>query len=105
MEPSPAEKFHLSKSKLENTLYFRKSPTGDLCFVLICQVDNYVYAGESKHVKEFEKFLQSEFDVGELCRNSFMVYGSEFCQHSDKSVTLTPAQETAGDGGPDEKIV
>ncbi len=37
--------------KLENTLYFRKTPAGDLCFVLICQVDNYVYAGETKQIK------------------------------------------------------
>ncbi len=87
------EKFQLSKSKLENTLYFRKTPAGDLCFVLICQVDNYVYAGETKQIREFEKFLQSEFDVGELCHNSFMVYGSEFCQHSDKSVTLTQCKK------------
>ncbi len=57
------------KIKLENTLYFRKTPAGDLCFVLICQADNYVYAGETKQIREFEKFLQSEFDVGEL-RNS-----------------------------------
>ncbi len=41
----------------------------------------------------FEEFLQSEFDVRELCRNTFMVFGCEFEQHDDKSVTITQSQK------------
>ncbi len=41
----------------------------------------------------FEEFLQSEFDVGELCRNIFMVYSCEFEQQDDKSVTITQSQK------------
>lgn len=34
---------HLSRSKFEPTLYFRKSDCGDLNFLLVIQVDNYLY--------------------------------------------------------------
>eukprot|EP00171_Calliarthron_tuberculosum_P021088 IDg21088t1 len=39
------EKFGLTKSKFEQTLYYRKDTEGDLVFALATQVDNYIHAG------------------------------------------------------------
>ncbi len=89
-------KFKITKSKLENTLYFRRAQTGELCFVLICQVDNYIYAGRPDQIVAFKAFLQTEFEVGELCRQQFNVYGCEFDQHKDKSVTITQQKRLGG---------
>ena len=40
------EKYVLTKSKLEPTLYFSKIIDGDLNLLLIVQLDNYIYSGE-----------------------------------------------------------
>ncbi len=71
---------------------FRHAQEGNLVFVLICQVDNYIYAGEPHEMFAFERFLQEEFDVGELRHNDFTVYGCEFVQHENKSVTLAQSK-------------
>lgn len=65
------EKFKFSESKLENTHYFRHTHGGELCFHLICYVDNYIFAGEPSEIAAFERFLREKFDIGELCRNVF----------------------------------
>eukprot|EP00171_Calliarthron_tuberculosum_P001417 IDg1417t1 len=81
--------FGLTKSKYEPTLYYRKNAEGDLAFVLATQVDNYVYAGVEVEVSDFERFLQAEFDVGELMRRDFYVMGCEIQQSTNGDITLT----------------
>lgn len=46
-------KGNLSKSKYEPTLYFRKNHS-KLCFLLVTQVDNYIYCGTDQEIKRFE---------------------------------------------------
>ncbi len=85
-ESALREKSQLSKSKLENTLYFRKTPAGALCVVLICQVG--VYAGKANRSGNSRRFCSQSSTSVSSATILFMVYGSEFCQHSDKSVAL-----------------
>jgi len=60
------EKYGAIRSKLEPTLYYSKDSAGQLAFVMVAQVDNYIYAGDPSHLEKFERFLRKEFDVGEL---------------------------------------
>eukprot|EP00171_Calliarthron_tuberculosum_P022319 IDg22319t1 len=79
----------LSRSNLEHTLYYRKNAFGKLSFILISQVDNYVYSGEPSEMRQFEHFLTARFHVGERMHNNFTVYGCELSRHSDYSLTVT----------------
>lgn len=83
------EVYGLSKSKYENTLYFKKSSEGNLVFLLVTQVDNYIYCGLEQEITEFESFLRAEFDVGELDRKEFTVMGCEIVQDETKTIALT----------------
>ncbi len=82
------EAFGATRSRLEHTLYYRRNDTGALSFVLVAQVDNYVYAGTPSEITAFESFLQEEFHVGELEHGRFVVYGCEIEQHTDMSATV-----------------
>ena len=78
----------LTKSKFEPTLYYRKNGS-ELVFLLVTQVDNYIYCGTNDEIKRFENFLQAEFDIGELKHKSFTLYGCEIHQSTDMSITLS----------------
>lgn len=43
-----------------------------ILFVLVSQVDNYIYTGTIEEIQSFENVLQSEFQVGELKRKISM---------------------------------
>jgi len=83
------EKFGATRSKLEPTLYYSKNKEGNLSFLMVAQVDNYIYAGDQDNLKKFETFLHSEFDVGELEHESFKVFGCEINQMENYSITIT----------------
>jgi len=83
------EKYGAVRSKLEPTLYYSKDSAGQLVFVMVAQVDNYIYAGDPSHLEKFESFLHKEFDVGELERQSFKVFGCEINQIEDRSITIS----------------
>ncbi len=55
---------------------------------------SYIYACRPNHIEDFEAFLQAEFDSDELCYQQYKVYGSEFTQNEDKSVTITQFQKS-----------
>ena len=88
-EDSLIREFCLSKSKLEPTLYYSKSDDNQLDFVLVVQVDNYIYSGTAQSIASFESFLNNKFHIGELKHKSFKLYGSEITQLDDGSITLT----------------
>jgi len=83
------QKFGLSKSKLEPTLYFRIDPSAGLSFVMVSQVDNYIYCGTPEELDAFEAFLTSEFQVGELKRNNYDVMGCEIRRTKDGQCQIT----------------
>jgi len=89
------EKFGAIRSKLEPTLYYSKNNQGQLKFIMVAQVDNYIYAGDKSNLEKFEAFLHEEFDVGELERQSFNVFGCEINQAENYSITITQDLKTS----------
>eukprot|EP00171_Calliarthron_tuberculosum_P023073 IDg23073t1 len=81
--------FGLTRSRLEPTMYYEKDSNGLLCFLLVAQVDNYVYAGNEGRMKRFERLLSAEFAIGELKRGSFGLYGCEISQDATMGITMT----------------
>eukprot|EP00171_Calliarthron_tuberculosum_P004551 IDg4551t1 len=81
--------FGLTKSRLEQTLYYRKDHAQQLSFIVLIQVDNYLYAGTSSEILDFEKSLCATFDVGEQEHSRFFIYGCEVNQSLDHSITMT----------------
>lgn len=77
-------------------MYFRKIDEGGLVFLLVTQVDNYVYTGTPSEITAYEKFLQKEFEVGELERGTFSIHGCEINQHEDFLVAITQCQKLKG---------
>ena len=61
---------------------------GVLEFILVVQVDNYIYCVEKERTDEFEDFLQTKFTVGELERDNFSVIGCEIQTLDDKSISM-----------------
>lgn len=75
------------------TLYYKKGSCNEPCIALVAQVDNYIYTGTYKSIKEFEKFLHEEYDVLELNHTNFEVFGCEVAQANDGSITLTQSEK------------
>lgn len=80
--------YHLERSRYKPTLYFKRHE-GNLVFILVAQVDNYVYAGIEAEIVSFEKFLQDRFRVGALDRGRFEVMGCEIDQSLNGTAILT----------------
>lgn len=79
----------ISKNPDTNTQYTsQKNPDNTLSFILVAQVDNYVYAGEHDELIAFEQFLQKRFEVGTLDRHHFSVLGCEIHETHTGSITL-----------------
>lgn len=78
----------LTRSRYEPTLYYAQVD-GILAFVLVAQVDNYIYAGMDAQMRSFESFLQNRFLVGALDRRCFSVMGCELNQNVDGTIILT----------------
>lgn len=72
---SITEVFGATKSRYEPTLYDRRNEDNMLSFLLVTQVDNYIYCGTSSETSSFEKFIRAEFRVGELEHSKFSLYG------------------------------
>lgn len=62
---------------------------GILQFMLVVQVDNYLYTGTDRELSLFETFLQGQFKIVSLECDSFPVLGCQLTQHEDKSITIT----------------
>lgn len=88
-------KYHLTRSEFEPTLYFRKSNSDELAFTLVVQVDNYLYCGTDEELAKFDNFLQSQFKIGSLERDSFPVLGCELTQDANGSITITQKARAA----------
>lgn len=86
---SLTQSYGLTRSKYEATLYYKNSSSGQLVFLLVTQVDNYIYGGQESEIYSFEKFLQQEFHIGELDRGTFAAMGAEIVQRVDHSIRLT----------------
>lgn len=74
------EIFGLTRSKYEPNLYYWKYLHGLLNFILVTQVDNYVYAGTHQGIEGFEALLQMEFDISEHKKSNFELFGCEVLQ-------------------------
>lgn len=80
--------YKLTRSCYEPKLYYKLFDE-KLAFILVTQVDNYIYSGSETEVSSFEKFLQSRFNVGTLDRNQFRVLGCELEQQVNGTVVLS----------------
>lgn len=87
--------YSLVRYKFEPTLYFHKSDNGDLDFLLVVQVDNYLYCGDEAELANFEKFLQAHFRIGSLAQDSYLVLGCELVQANDGSIRIMQKARTA----------
>ena len=56
--------------------------------MVVVQVDNYIYTGCRQEMEKFEEFLRYTFDVGEIERNSFDVYGASLSRLDDGTVII-----------------
>lgn len=81
--------FGLTRSRFGSTLYFKRSATQKLDFILVAQVDNYLYCGSSEMMVFFETFFQKKFDVGEPNRNTFLAPGCKIDKLLDGFITVT----------------
>eukprot|EP00171_Calliarthron_tuberculosum_P003113 IDg3113t1 len=87
-----AKKAHLSPIwNIHSTIARMKS--NNLIFVVLIQVDNYIYAGIETEISSFEHSLCAEFDVGEEEHGNFLVYGCEIEQSYEFSITMTQLQK------------
>lgn len=85
----------LGKSRLETTLYSR-NVGGELNFVLVTQVENYIDAVNEMEMLEFEAFLQKRFGVGALDRNNFNFMDFMLSQDWDGTIILTKRSRIDG---------
>ena len=74
---SLTDTYGLTRCKTENALYYKHDNNRNLKFLLVIQVDNYIYTGAPKEMQTFEEFLQNEFQVDELKQDSFSIFGSK----------------------------
>lgn len=81
--------YKLNRSSYEPTLYYHKTEEGQLDFILVFQVDIYLYSGTNIELTRFENFLRSYFKIGTLERESFSVLGCELAQEKDGSITIS----------------
>lgn len=79
----------LTKSQYEHPLYYHRKPYGTLSFILVAQVDNYIFAGDNDEIESFEKFLQDRLPGGALDLQCFSVMGCDIEQYFAGSVALT----------------
>lgn len=80
--------YGLERSAYEPTLYNSRSEDGSLSLIVVVQVENYIYSGTTKAMEQFEMFLQTTFDVGEIDRNNFDVYGATISRLQDGSIIV-----------------
>jgi len=80
--------FGLVRSKYEPTLYFSRNKKSQLDFIVVVQVDNYIYAGTESRMADFEKFLRDCFEVGEISRNNFEFYGATVTRLENRTVII-----------------
>lgn len=70
----------LSRARYESTTYFETVEDGKLSFVLVVQVDNYIYAGDEEEVARLKTFLRHNFGVGKLHVHKISEMGFELEQ-------------------------
>lgn len=81
--------YNLTKSRYEHTLYYKKNDTHTTTFILVAQVDNYIYAGTETEIYSFETFLQERFKIGTIEKGLLNVMGTEISQAKDGTISLT----------------
>ena len=84
------KEFGLTVSTFEPCQYYSKR-NQDLAFLLVTQVDNYIYTGRRDIVKRFEIFMQKRFTMGECLHNNFSVYDCDISQNS-KGIRVSQIQ-------------
>lgn len=87
--------YDLTRSLFEPTMYFHKDDSDMLDFLLVVQVDNYLYCGTQQELARFEQFLQAHFKIGSLERDQFPVLGCELIQASDGTIDITQKARAA----------
>ena len=94
--------YHLTRSRYEHTLYYKQDASHSLTFLLVTQVDNYIYTGTENEISSFESFLQDHFKVGTLEKTNLNVMGTEITQSPSGTITLT---QSIRQNGIDENIL
>jgi len=87
--------YGLKRSAYESTLYYERNKDGNLELLVVVQVDNYIYTGCNNNMNRFEKFLRAAFEVGEIERNSFDIYGAHLSRNSDGTAVVSQLQRLA----------
>lgn len=82
-------KHGLTRSRYDHTLYYSKNTNGILEFVLVVQVDDYLYGGTPERMEAFERFLKDTFTVSKLARSNLSLMGCDITQQSYYSITLS----------------
>ena len=72
-DSSITETFGAKKSRYKPILYYRLNDYGDPSFLLVPEVDNYIYCGTESEIKWFEKFLHEEYQLSEFEQNTFQI--------------------------------
>ena len=75
----------LTRCSNEHSTYYAMDETG-LAFLVVVQVDNYIYSGTTIWVEKFESFMKRRFHIGECLHGDFEVYGCRVSQTADKIV-------------------
>lgn len=88
-------KHGLTRSRYDHTLYYSTNTDGILDFVLVVQVDDYLYGGTPERMESFEGFLKDTFTVSKLARSNLSLMGCDITQHSDYSITLSQSKKMA----------
>ena len=83
------DSYGLTRSAYEPTLYFSRDKNENLDFLVVVQVDNYVYTGTVERMNQFEQYLRAIFDVGECRRNNFNIYGASVSRLTDGTIILS----------------
>lgn len=88
--------YKLARSKFEPTIYYHKDWNGNLDFVLVVQVDNYLDCGTNSELSRFENLLQSHFKIGMLERRTFPVLAFELTQADHNAIAVSQCTRAAG---------
>jgi len=83
--------YGLTRSAFEPTLYYDRNDGNSLSLLVVVQVDNYIYTGCEESMKKFEAFLRTAFEIGDIERNSFDIYGASLSRTSDGTAVVDQA--------------
>ena len=85
--------YGLARSAYEPTLYFSRDRNKNLDFLVVVQVDNYVYTGTVQRMENFGLYLKIAFDVGECRQNNFDIYGASVSRLKNGTVVLNQEEK------------